>query len=434
MKNQKIILLFFAVAIFGLFFSHTECGETSTAKDYQKGKIAQIDGRDFLFVSNSEFIEILEISKDNKLVQAGEVRGMEAINDLGVMTIANKPYLIVLTGRNLIKYDISNPYLPTIVLKRDLLVKRSGNYDIGYMDSMSVAGNYIFTAGEKGVRRFMSDNLFVDKILYFEKAFGLEAGSKYLAVTTQEKGLIFDVEGGNLIKSVGLENADNTVRKPTIGTDGNIYFPSDNSIVKINTHDSSSEEYTNPVKPGVTYSYAADFASESEVFYVNGYGVTKLDKFLNKEKFLYAANPNVFGSNSWTTYLDATTTACGLRIALFNQSSVILADENLRVLDQYRYAPLYIDSILKPTELSLSIGRNVGVAGDKISVSVYGFWPNEIVSIGFYDAVDRYPVKADNLGSASVVITVPDGSKGNKAISAIGDRSGLSYQTTFEVK
>jgi hypothetical protein len=434
MKNKKIILLLFALAMFGLYFSYTECGDADMAKDYQKGKIAQIDGKNYVIVSNSEFVEILEMSKDGKLSQASEVRGMEAVKDLGVMKISDKPYLIVLTGRYLMKYDISNPYMPTIILKRDLLVKNSGNYDIGYMDSMSVNANYIFTAGAKGVRRFMPDNLFVDRIFYFEKASGVEAGSKYLAVTTPRQGLVFDIEVGNLVKSVALENVDNTVRKPTIGMDGNIYFPSDNSIVKINTHDSSSNEYVNPVKPGVTYSYAADFASESDVFYANGYGVTKLDKFLNKEKFLYAANPNVFGSNSWTTYLDATTTPCGLRIALFNKSSVILADENLRVLDQYRYAPLSIDSFLKPTELSLRIDNNVGVASDKVLATVYGFWPNEIISIGFYDAVDRYPVKADNMGSARVTIIVPEGLKGMKSISAIGDRSGLSYQTTFEVK
>jgi len=435
MKTKKIllILLSFAVLCSGIILvsrGFISRGFAETNKEYRKGEIIYIGGKDYLIASNKQFIEILEIAPDDKLFQVSEVHGMERINDLCISHERGRHYLIVATGRYLIKYDITNPVLPKIVIKRDLYKFRKGKYKIGYMSSLASNDNYLFAAGSRGVRRFIKENLFVDKIYTFEKSYGIAADNDKLVVLTKDKGLIFDISTGDIEGEYKLENIKNNKRKPAIDYTGNIYLPSDNSFIKINN--GIIGQYYNSVKAGVIHSYAVDVLPSGEIFYVNGYGVTKLNNSLAKEKFLYSAKNKIYGPNSWASGIDVKGIKQGKRVTVFNKSSILLLDDNLNLLFQYRYTPLYTDDITVSTDLKITLSQYCGVPlHDTVSVEIYGYWPNEEVEITF--GSNKHLVKVNNLGYGEVKMTVPEMDKGITIISAKGQDSGLSYQTTFNI-
>jgi len=428
----------FFAALFAFFVAvtiiYTPTAQTKITKEYQQGQFVEIGGQNFLIASNKQFIEIIEISKNDELKQISEVHGIENVNDLGVMEIANKSYLFVLTGRYIIKYDISNPYMPVVDLKRDLYDWRTGKYAIGYMLSMSFSDSYIFTAGEKGVRRFNPDNLFVDKIYYFDNARSVASNNNVLAVLTPDKGLVYNIEGGNLIKEVMLENKDDMyMREPLVDVNANVYFPSDNALFRVDGISKELSVYNNPVEPGVNHSYAVNLLNSDEIFYANGFGLTKLNSNLKKASFFHGSNYNN-GKNSWTMGVDTSYIAGEKRVVVFNNSSIILLNSDMSVLDRYRYTPATISDITTPTELGLVTQKNLAFEGDVMQISLYGFWPNESVSVGFYEARERVAVKTDNRGFGRIDILVSDLEPGWQIISAIGNESKLSFQKTFEMR
>lgn len=434
MKKKFTIYAVLAVTILGVGVFFTPKGEMRIPKEYTAGKIARINGQDLLFASNRQFVEVLSIGADDQLKQLSEIHGLDEVQAVDIAKVFSKPYLVVLTGRYLYRYDISDPSEPKIVFKRDLYDFHIGKYKIDYMEAMATNDKYIFTAGNKGIRRFMPDNLFVDKIYYYDAARGVAANDTILAVITLKKGQIYDIASGNLLKEVDLSNAEKLYRQPLVGKNGDVYFPSDNALVKVDASDYSVVTYVNPVDAGKTFSYAADSASGNGAVYANGFGVTKLDSNFQKQGYFFVSDTSKFGTNSWGVALESGATEKGTRIAVFAKTSVLWLDENLKLLDQYRYAPRYTSYIDTSTDLNIRLSDLAGSVSHKVTVSAYGYWPNEKVTVGFLNQSDKTVVKTDNMGFARADIYVPNVKAGRAVIYAKGVDSKLSYQITYDVQ
>ncbi|MDD5071548.1 MAG: hypothetical protein PHQ42_02310 [Patescibacteria group bacterium] len=434
MKN-KVIITFFLITLIifgnGAFFASKSLAETN--KEYRRGEMFSIGSRNYLAASNGVLAEILEITPADKLIKISEVYSQEGVNDLFVWQENGKTFLAVLTGQYLIKYDISNPLFPKIEAKRDLYQWRGkGKYKIGYMRSLAGAGQYLFTAGNGGVRVFDKNSLAVldNKIFTLEPSYGLAAKSNILAVIIKDKGfydkgLIFNIASGRLISEYKLSNKENVQRQPAIDDAGNVYFPSDNSLIKIGANRKVASEYHNPVKEGLNFSYAVKVLGD-KIFYVNGFGLTKLGDNLIKEKFFFSAPSNVYGPDSW-----AAGVAMGRdgRVAIFNKSSVLLLGGELNLLDQYIYKPLSDEKV--EMDLKIVLEKFWAFAGENLNIKISGFWPNEIVAVKLGDR--EQAVRVNNYGAAYLTV-IALAKKGVALISATGQDSKLNYQTSFIIK
>jgi len=437
MKKGKYLMSLVVLAVFLGSFLIGPRGTAEELKEYRAGQFASIGGKDYLIASNSQFVEILEVMPNGKLFQVSELHGMEAVNDLYVSAERGKTYLIVATGQYLIKYDITNPILPTVNIKRDLYEWHKGQYKIGYMKALAGNNEYFFAAGSRGVRRFIKENLFVDKIYTFEKSYGVAVGGNKLAVLTEEdgglnyKGLIFDIKSGNLLEEIPVKNTEGISRCPAIDAFGNVYFPSDNNLLKIKN--GVIGNYVNPTPDGSTFSYGASALPGGQAFYVNGYGITKLNKNFSKEKFASTGRNDLYGYNSWAVGVAAGKANGQNMVAVFDKASIILFDENLNLTDQYKYTPKHIDSLTTSTELKMEASKTFGMPGQTVYLKLYGFWPNERVIITLEGAKSFTSV--NNLGYGEDSITVPSVGLGTKntAISAKGEDSGLNYQVGFRI-
>jgi hypothetical protein len=433
-KNKVVSLILLTLIVFssgGVFFVPESSAEVM--KEYRRGEMFNINNRHYLAASNGAFVEILEISSENKFKKISEIRGLEEVNDLFLNEEEEKIYLIVLTGRFLIEYNISDPLAPKIEVKRDLYEWRGrGKYKIGYMKSLAGNGKYIFTAGSQGVRAFDKNSLAVadNKIYTLEPSYGIVAKGNILAVIIKDKGfydkgLIFDVESGILKGEYNLANFSDITRQPAIDSVGNVYFPSDNSLIKINNAGQTVSSYFNPVKEGLTFSYGVK-EFNGNLFYVNGFGLTELNNNLKKSKFFFSAPSNIYGPNSWATGLAVDQDG---RAAIFNKSSILLLDNKLNLLDKY----IYQSMLEQPEETSLKIvlGKYQASAGENLNIKIFGFWPNEKVAVKL-GSVEQV-VKVNNYGAGETTMLVP-GESGAMFVSADGQNSKLNYQISFIVR
>ncbi|MDO8592777.1 MAG: hypothetical protein Q7R92_03340 [bacterium] len=428
-RNYKTICAITLGLVFGLgAFWPANMAQAAPDKQYRSGQVITISNKNYLIANNNEFAEILEITADNKLAQASEVHGLSAIEGLFAGRSGNKYFLVVTTGRYLYRYDISNPRAPKIEFRRDLFVFKRGQFRIGSADSLAGNKDFIFGAGSNGVRSFFPDNLFVDQIYTFDKSYGLAAGDFELAVITENQGIVYDIASGAKLIEVNLENKDKMKRAPALDNAGNVYFPTDRGLVKINFFSGRKTTYVNPVPQTETFSYGAAIAASGDVYYANGRGITVLDKNFNKIKFLNTSKAN-FGANAWSVGLAPANFGAREIAAGLNKSSIILLDKNLKVLAQYKYRKLYPDFIT--TDLKIAPSVSLGAAGQKINLRLFGFWPNETAAITFGQAV--YSLKVDNQGYASLDLIVPRQNSRQAIIQATGADSGFNYQTVFTI-
>ena len=167
---------------------------------------------------------------------------------------------------------------------------------------------------------------------------------------------------------------------------------------------------------------------DSNIYYVNGHGITALDKNFSKTKF-FNTSKGSFGANSWAVGITSAKIGAREIVISFNKSSILLLDKNLKVLSQYKYKKLYSDSITQELKITASVIR--ASSGQTVNIKLYGFWPNEIVAVIF--GKNSYSVKVDNQGYASTDLTVPYQDSHQVLIQATGNDSKFNYQTIFAI-
>jgi len=434
MKLKKTLILFLvAVSSLSIISFVGNVGEATIEKQYRQGEITKIGSRDYVVASNKQFIEILEITPDDKLEQVAEVHGMDNVNDFCTDQKDGKTYLYVVTGRYLQKYDISEPKSPKVIRQRDAYAWRQNRHKIGYMRAVACDDQFVYTTGSRGMRSFFKDTLIPNyKFLTTNEAFEMDAAGNKLAIITDQGGEIYNTLTTEQEAVYELKNIYNIQRQPASDNEGNVFFPADNSLVRVDAETMTTTTYVNPVDEDVVHSYAVSVAPSGNVYYVNGYGITKLTNDLEKLGFFFSASNYEYGPNSWAISVATTKANGGERAVIFNKSSLILVDEELNFLDHYIYDPLPEYDQGVETELNAKISQYAGAPGSKLAVWAYGFWPNEEIEISLGD--NKAVVKADNLGFGMAEITAPNTKPGVKAVKVKGLDSNLQYQITYTIK
>lgn len=428
--NKKFIVFSLFIVLLLSSFLFASSGSSEEDMEYRNGKLATISGRDYLFISNKFFVEVLEINNENELVQVNEIHnGNKSVLDLFVYLDDGKHYLLVTTGHRLIKYDISNPFAPVVVKEKDLYEWRKNRISIGYTRAVTANADYIFVASSKGIKRLGKDNLIDDIIYSYDRdSYSVVADDNKLYGLSKTRGMVFDIETGELLEDFKLVNQHYTKRKIDVNAQG-AYFPGENSLIK--DVNGRHEIYYNPVKSDETFSYGVSVLPNGQIFYVNGFGVTKFNSSFEKQGFFFAAQSHLYGSGSWASGVDAIQTSKGNRVAVFNKKSVLLLDDNMNFLSRYVYTSVFEEPTMISTELKIMASSYSGKTNDSVSLEIFGFWPNEKVEVKL--GINNYLVNVNNLGYGRVNLIVPDMEAGRTVIETEGQNSGLRYQATFDI-
>ena len=419
--KKQLIITFLSLFLLAVYLPVN----AATAKEYRRGKIVTNQGKTIVAVSNRQFVELLEITKDNKIIKLGEVRGMNVVEDLVVFPENDKNYLVITTGRYLIKYDITKPNSVKVILKRDLYQYRKGQYRTGQIFSLAINDSKIYGAGDNGVRAFGKDNLVVEKIFYFEKAYGLGADNNKLSVLGANKELVYDIKSGKLSAEYNIKNVQAERRNSVFDNKGNPLFISDNSVIKA---DGNLKAYANPVTKNIIFSYGVSYSPTAGIYYVNGYGITHFDNNLNKKEFI-KTSAGTFGANSWGVGVETFRQDGEDKVLVFNKSSILLLNKNLKPLAQYKYKVMGGKEI--SNELKVVISKKFVMTNNNLDMELFGFWPNEKIKISF--GGKDFLVTADNFGHAKTAIQAPV--KVMKGVIDInGQESKINFQEIMDVK
>lgn len=432
MSKKLRTILFSTLMLFVLVLPLFNTGLAEEQKQYRGGNLLKIGNTEYVFATNREFVEILKVDSNNQLKQIGEIYLEGAL-----CSVAHKEngqsYLFVSTGGHIYKINVSNPYAPFIEIDRYVYEWRRWRAKIGWVQHMAVTDDFLFVGSKDGVKAMGTDNLIVEKEYTVFPAYGVAANDEKMVMVTEGKAMVFDANTTEKIAEYEVKNSENSSKNPAIDSVGNIYIPSDNSLIKVNKHGDIISQYFNPVPEGRYSSYSADVLRGEEIYYVNGYGVTSLNEDLKKNKFFFSANGYEYGPNSWAINVSADRD----KVLVFNKTSIILLNDNLDFLSQYTYSPKYNKQTYG--ELKMTADKYFGGVGETVRVKVYGFWPNEEVKLEFGEKTFKTEasivnVKVNSLGAGVAEIIVPESERGVITLKAEGLNSDLKYEISFKVQ
>ncbi|MFH1713449.1 MAG: hypothetical protein ABH896_04700 [Candidatus Jacksonbacteria bacterium] len=354
----------------------------STAKTYGFADVIEISGQTVAVVPNGSGIETLSITSDNKIKKLAEaVPGGNGIKPQSAyVKIENgKAVAYVAAGAAVQKYDISSPSWPALI--------KSIDSPVGF--TRDIAGksgtSLILIAGDKGVKEMETNGLSPIRDVWNGTAYGVDVNDAgKMVINSYDKGVTLNPNGSAEFV-VNLKHAQPALKKPFITPSGTGFVADDNGVKKIG----AEVVFASP--SGFGFSIDAD--SEGYLYFVNGWGVYKLDKNLNQIDFQtinlvagWAQGIKVFQSNGKT------------KILVLASDRIYLLDENLSILDTYTYQPmrnlktigidddpakLQIAAKASPADqpLSVRVSKAPVKPGDIIKVYATGFYSGEPLTL-----------------------------------------------------
>lgn len=425
MTRNKLKAVFFLGTMLAaslLVFGFSVSAEELPYVEYRNGVTVRMNNQDYLFATNNGVVEILAFNKMNILYKVSEIRLPQKAKDVVITKEGNKLFATVTTGQFLYRIDVTDPQKLDIVLKRDMYQNSRGRFRVGTVYQLATNGKKIFIASQFGVRSMGLDNLQVERIYHYEKSYGVAVKGNTILAQDENKAYAYDLNTGRKLAEVKTANADKQMRRPAIANDGSAMVISDNSLMRMVGN--SSAKYWNPVKSGHA-SYAAAVIGNN-VYYVNGYGVTKLlSGNLKKQGFYYSIPDH--SPRSWAVGIISANINGKDSLIVFNKSGVFVLNADMREVSQYRPD---IEYQYEP-KVEVKLDALYIKANQNLNARFSGFYPNEMIQ--FKVADKTYAVRSNNLGLASLAFNAP-AKTGKALIVAKGEDSGLEFETSQTIR
>ena len=372
---KKIISLLMLTSVIIPISVLTVKQANSTAKIYSSADVIEISGQTIAVVPNGSGIETLSITPDNKIKKLAEaVPGGNGIEPQSAyVKIENgKAVAYVAAGAALQKYDITSPTWPALI--------KSIDSPVGF--TRDIAGkpgtSLILIAGDKGVKEMETNNLSPIRDVWNGTVYGIDINDAgKIAVNSYNKGITLNPNGSAEF-AVDLKHAQPALKKPYITPSGTGFAADDSGVKKIG----AQVVFASP--SGFGFSIDAD--SEGFLYFVNGWGVYKLDKNLNQLDFQtinliagWARGVKVFEAGGKT------------KILVLASDRIYLLDDSLSILDTYTYQPMRnlktigIDD--NPEELQVAAKTSPANQPLTVRVSQAPVKPGNIIKVyatGFY--------------------------------------------------
>lgn len=403
-------------------FSVSAATTNPNYKEYRNGSAVAIKGKTYLLATNNSSVEILSFNRDNALVLEAELRLPQKIKDVVTTNEGDEAYAIVTTGRYLYRVRITNPKNLEVVLRHDNFQYSRGRTRTGNIDSLATNGKALFTAGQYGVRRINLVNLQVEKYVYYDKAYGVAVNNNFIYVLGEQKAYAFNLVNFKKVMEADIKNVDKLNRRIAIGKYNAGYVISDNSVIKMLNGEVTT--YKNPVKT-VNFSYAAA-ATNNEIYYVNGIGVTKLDVNLKKLGYFTTAQPKTFGERSFAVGVMVVNANGGDKVVVMNKSNIVVMSPNLAVLSKYKNN----DNLQPASGFTIVHDHLYFMTNQAISARITGLYPNEKVKLTI--GGKAFYTKSSNTGEAIISFVTPSNPK-RYTLEVSAASLASNYQETREV-
>jgi len=372
----------------------------------------------------------LELFKleNNKLVRAGGIKPVKALYstadnfyDLAFSQEDERLYVYLVDGRYLSKYDISNLAAPALVSK----IKDNG-WD--YFMGVDLVDNKIITYGVKGTKVWNLAGQIIDSYEVINQyAYNINYQSNNFIFDAQADRLkFFDKNTRQFFKETPFALGEIHNRKTFADQIGQaVYLVDDSSLKKFDY----SGELKNVFKHISNRGYDVDgFSDQDHLYFSDGVGIVKFSK-ADLKPLSWAYTADLGETNGWAMGLKVLRDDSGEKIVVFNNSSILLLDENLKMISHVAAGAIEVQT---PGDLFLSLDQNRAVPLTLVSLSGGGYASGEDLLITF--AGQNFSAKADCSGRFIKALTVPEAEPGRVEIKVVGRSSDLHYSISFNIE
>ncbi len=240
---------------------------------------------------------------------------------------------------------------------------------------------------------------------------------------------IFDRESRSNFRTITLSNHNEKGNKQ-LYYDNNaqmIYVIDDSAIKRFGLDGGLYKSLAHDSRFG----YDVIKSSNAESLYIsNGTSIAKISPFDFKIKAAFE-NRAAKLNTSWAMGLVAVPTPSGDKVVVFNNDTIVLLDSNLKLESKALATDQVIDKEVPREALALFVDKNKGLALSPVALSGQGYLANETLDIYFADS--HYFATTDKSGRFSTTVYVPTITKSKTDIKVSGQRSLLSYSTSFTI-
>ena len=431
-----VALVFISLVTIGLMLA-TVPQVLGQSKSYHSGDAVSYRGQLVFGTANQGKIEIFKLQGDQIERTARIVlqTAGTSFSDPVLLEEAGGLYLYVVDGKNLYKYNISD-------LQKPILVRKVNELGFGdWFSSVQHADGRIVTVGASGLKLWTPALERIDSYkLAVANPYNLILSPRGAFIFYLERGLItmFNAPGRNAIAffnnfdqygisqaSVFMrDNHDHRIFNDDAET--KLYLVDDRELKQLDFTAKNTKTFRHISNLGYD---VAGIPGASHLYFSDGLGVVKIDKN-NFKPITWVYTTSKFGVNGWAMGLRAVKTDAGERLVIFNNSAILVMDDQLELRDSYKYNENEVEPAVE--SLSLKLNTYSAPAGSIITVSGTGFGAAEPLELTF--AGVSFSTQADAAGSFTKLITVPQVSKRRTDIKVTGEITKASYSVAFEIE
>jgi hypothetical protein len=422
----------------------------SKIKSYYAGDAINYQGTIVVGSTNSESLEVFKL-QDNELVKFVDLKATpnrfstsDNFFDLKFNQENGHLYVYAISGFAIYKYDISD-------LSDASLVKKDANTYWEWYNRVDKFGDDIVTVSAKGVKVWNKDLEVIDNYdIKNDTPYNIRSNgsARYIFNITSDEIQIFDRIERKVTKTIQVNYRSATGNHSLYydSYDNLVYVVDDYSAKKFDLNGALKDRFEHSGNPG----YDVASSDNEYIYFSNGIGLVKLDKS-TMEPMAWQYTGGINGDQGWAMGLKVVANVTGDKVVVFNNSSILVLDENLKKLAGVRAGEATQEELVAKEKLFLRLNATTAASGNSVLLTGGGFYPNEKINILFGETVISAQADAD--GRIKETLTVPGVSEEIYIIAALnqggnapdvvsqpvdikvtGAQSALSYSISFNIQ
>jgi hypothetical protein len=399
----------------------------SQIKAYYSGDAINFQDQLYVGSTNSDSLEIFKLS-DNELKPLFKIKpvndnfgGSGAFYDVKFAVENGHLFAYTISGYTLYKYEVLSD--TQLVLNNS----SKNNYWEWY-SRLDRFGSDLVTISGNGVKIWNKDLQVVNAYAVIDKdsPYNLRSYNSDSILDVQNNHLtVYSRTSRAVTLSVPVNYKSNPGNRQSYQDEqGNLFVVDDYYFKKFDVAGNILGNFKHAPFQG--YDVSASGANDY-IYFTNGAGLVKLDKNTFKEVG-YRWTTSLGGPGSWAMGLKVVDVN-GDKVVIFNGSNILVLDQNLRKLADL--AATEKSDEASSENLYLNLDHNFAEAGNTITLSGGGYFPNEQLSVNFGGVTTN--IQANNHGRFAHAVVVPDLKPSAVDIKVIGADSRLSYSISFTI-
>lgn len=433
MIKKSIIIPLLALALAAVLMVP---GAKSKTRSYYDGDAIYYNGQVIAISYNMEAFEVFRLDYNtNMLARMAKVKsfravysGYDSFNSSALNIENGRLYAYLTDGTYLYKYDITNLSYP--VLAKQV---KDNSYD--WFGAVTQVNGQMATIGYRNIKVWSNDmqvvNTFDIKTNNYASVRFSQDG-RFIFVPEDKQTKVYSTKSRFYISYIAMNAADEHQRQ-AYGPSGKdlVYVVDDGSVKKLALNGDIQRSFKHISNLG--YAVSAPNSNNS-IYFSDGLGIVELSASeLKPVRWLYTTG--LAGGNGWAMGLKTVDTDRGNVIIVFNNSSILAVDAQMRPLASFQ---AYEENTGQQGVLKLTVDKNRAPEGSLVSVHGSGFASRERIEITF--AKSKFSATTDENGNFVAVVTVPQVAPAVKSqpvgqdIIVDGMTSGAHYNIGFFIE